>query len=114
MSLNQKSLFEKGNPYWRLPELDDLENIPLNKKTRVETFKKLKTIGPELIKHYEMLQHCYQAQVELYGEETVGIGEGVADIQLSQSEIDNLLKIKELLNGCKIVLTKGDIRIEVE
>jgi hypothetical protein len=36
---------------WVFPELDALENIPINKKERIEAFKKLKSISPELAKH---------------------------------------------------------------
>jgi len=100
--------------YWTLPELSKLEDKIDNKSIRITTFKKLKEIGERLSLYILQTKQKFESHVILDSAYSVGIGEGVADIQLSQSEIDNLLKIKELLNGCKIVLTKGDIRIEVE
>jgi hypothetical protein len=97
---------------WRFPELNKLENIPANKSYREQAFEKLKDISKRLVQINKQTKEEHQSYVELANGTTVGIGAG--DIQLTQSEVDNLLKIKELLNGCKIVIYKGDIRIEVE
>lgn len=44
----------------------------------------------------------------------VSVGEAGTDIQVAPHEIDYLNKIKDLLGGGKVVITKGDVRIEVE
>lgn len=38
----------------------------------------------------------------------------IVDIKITEKEADYLNKIKNLLGGSKIILTKGDIKIEVE
>ncbi len=115
--------------FWGLPDLKWLEDTPENKTTRVDTFKKLKELRGKLIKYSEQIEEPIETVVEFDPEayhameeqiahlETklaATIGIGVGDIQLTQSELDNLLKIKKLLDGGKIVIKKGDLRIEID
>jgi hypothetical protein len=95
---------------WRMPDLDKLEPKPENKKDRASATNKLPEIARTLEAYYKQTKESWESKVEV---ENATVGVGVGDIQLSQSEIDNLLKIKELLGGGTIVLKKGDIKIEV-
>ncbi len=47
-------------------------------------------------------------------EEEITVGGIGADIQMTLEEAEHLKKIKDLLGGGKMVITKGDLKIEVE
>ena len=97
---------------WRLPSILKLENTLPNKEYRAKTFSHLQAIVARLIDLYKEIEEPLTTHVET--SEGVSVGVGLGDIQLTESEVTNLLKIKQLLNGSKIVLVKGDVRIEVE
>ena len=46
--------------------------------------------------------------------EGITVGPDGCQINITEAEADHLKKIKEILGGGKMVITKGDIRIEVE
>jgi hypothetical protein len=57
-----------------------------------------------------------ESKVEKYIETPEGITVGGigADIQITEEEANHLKRIKEILGGGKMVITKGDLKIEVE
>lgn len=83
-----------------------------NKKRRTAALKKIEEIANWLDDYEE--NNNWEKKVELPNKATVSSDSGVGDIQITEQEAESLLKIKELLNGSKIVLTKGDIVIEVQ
>lgn len=95
---------------YRLPDLRQLEPLPDNKTTRLEVADKLSQIAQRLTQYAEQTEEAVEITVETQG---TSIGVGAGNIQLTQDEIDNLLKIKQLLNGGTVIIKKGDIRIEV-
>lgn len=110
-SMASSQIDEANRLVFNLPNLAQLEPTEENKETRISLAKKLTYIAQELKTFFEREEDSIESTVEI-AEASVGIGLG--DIQLAQAEIDNLLKIKQLLNGGTIVLKKGDIRIEIK
>lgn len=93
---------------WKLPDLKQLEPTEANKQTRVQVATQLKEIASILAKELKTEELTTHVEIQ-----NTSIGVGLGEIQLTQDEIDSLLKIKQLLNGGTVVLQKGDIRIEV-
>jgi hypothetical protein len=97
---------------WTLPDLKQLEPKEQNKAIRMGVVEDLDVIAAALA-HQDEIE---EEQVEFTVETKVGVsvGIGVGDIQLTESEAENLLRIKSLLGGGTVIIKKGDIRVEVE
>jgi len=97
---------------WVLPDISKLRNIPENTSIRHEAFQKMKEIGEQLVVIAEQEREPTNSHVEMANGVTVG--KTCTDISISKEEASYLKQLKELLGGSKIVITKGDTRIEVE
>jgi len=74
----------------------------------------LKTEAWEVLKDVAKLIVDGETPVETFVEKdniSVGIG---ADIEITEKDAEYLKKIRDLLGGGKMVITKGELRIEVE
>jgi len=102
---------EESIPIFYMPDLERLENVPGNKKTRSEASKKImdsvKSLSPKP-KKIEKAKESYAAEKD---GTTVGTGDKV-DIDIPQDKIEYLQRIKNLLNSKKVIVRKGDIEIE--
>ena len=52
--------------------------------------------------------------VSLETKEKVSVGLTACDINITKNEVEHVKRIRDILGGGKIVITKGDIKIEVE
>jgi hypothetical protein len=95
---------------WQLPPIGSLTDRK-NEKVRQDSYNELLKIASAIYGHYSKSDEKINSHVET--KEGVTIGLSGTDIKLTKDEIDNLLKIKELVGGGKMVITKGSIRIEV-
>lgn len=94
-------------------EEDHVFSMPAIKKlkaTKQESMEKLKTI----IKEINKIENEKPVQTHVELECGTTIGKEACDINISEKEAEHLKTLKALLNGSKMVLVKGDIRIEVE
>jgi hypothetical protein len=91
--------------------IKDLKSLSADKEAHKEAGIEFK----ELLKIIEKPKQEKENKQKNYIEkDNINVGIGIGDISLTEEEVDNLLKIKKLLDGSKIVITKGDIKLEVE
>lgn len=100
-----------NDPKWMLPELSKLVANKENIAARAAAAEQIKTIGQELKVYVEKLLAA--AQIHIETPEGITIGLANTDIMITESEADYLKRLKDLLGGSKMVITKGDLRIEV-
>jgi len=100
----------KKKQIWELPDLCELENKPENKAMRKRAFEKLKAII-EFIKNDTAIE---EKKICVETEDKVTIGRINSDICITEQEAKYLKQIRDLLGGGKMVIQKGDLRIEVE
>ena len=85
---------------------------PENKANKFAANKKIE----ELVKVYKA-HKSKETEKEIAFVETkekITIGEEDTDIKITKQELEYLEKLKQLLSGSKMVIIKGDLRIEVE
>lgn len=97
---------------WMLPELSKLVDTEENRETRMAVGEQIKAIGQELKVWVEKQLEAPSVHVETH--EGITIGLAGTDILITESQADYLKRLKDLLGGGKMVITKGDLRIEVE
>jgi hypothetical protein len=96
---------------WMLPELSKLVDTEENRETRIAVGEQIKAIGQELKVWAEKQLEAPSIHVETH--EGITIGLAGTDILITESEADYLKRLKDLLGGSKMVIIKGDLRIEV-
>jgi hypothetical protein len=95
----------------RLPSLDKLLDTPNNASRRRQALQTLDRVASTLQEAAVAVETPTASHVELEDGTTAGkIG---TDIQITEQEAEYLKRLKELLGGGKIVVTKGDVKIEV-
>jgi len=97
---------------WVLPEISKLRSDPDNKLIREEAFERMGEICQQLTAVAEQKEEETNSHVEM--SDGVTVGKVGTDFCISEQEVQYLKQLKELLNGSKIIITKGDIKIEVE
>ena len=100
----------KESDVYIFPKPELLTNNGVNTKRRMEAVVKLDKIAARI----HRAQTEKPTKIHLETEEKVTIGKEACDINVSEEEAEYLKKLRDLLGGSKIVVTKGDIRIEVE
>lgn len=94
---------------WELPDASQLAQTEDNATIRKTTFAKLKAVA-EYIRDNKQTQ-----EKEIFVEvEDKKIGKINSDILITEEEARYLKQIRNLLGCGKMVITKGDIRIEIE
>lgn len=102
---------------WILPDIKSLRKDSSKRK-------EVSTILKEYINLYkrqsiipETKEQVIEEEIETFVEKNevkFSTNKSIEGIILTEKEIENLLKLKQLLNGSKIIIRKGDISIEVE
>jgi hypothetical protein len=112
--LMQLDASEKRNDIWIFPALSSLKPKEENKERRKEGSQLVLEIA-EYLNHgeKEISETTLSEKQEAYVEkEEIKFGK-IKDICITEEEAEYLNKIKNLLNGSKIVIKKGEITIEV-
>jgi hypothetical protein len=106
----KKNLKEQPVPWTSLPAIKDILSNP---EIRREANDKLKDSIPELVK---WLNRTPVEEVKTCVETPSGLTVGTTgcDFCVTEKEAEYLKKILDILGGGKMVITKGDLRIEVE
>lgn len=99
----------KHKNQWEFPDIEVLTNTDENKITRKVAFDKLKAVIEYISQH-----KTEDKKVFIEMPSGVTFGRIDANILISEQEATYLKQIRNLLGGGKMVITKGDIRIEVE
>ena len=92
-----------------LPELARLVKNDENTKTRQTAFAHIKGLVIELQKPEEL-----PTEVHIETPAGIKVGRAGLDINITAEEATYLKQIRDLLGGGKMVITKGDLKIEVE
>lgn len=111
---SQLIIKDESIPIFYLPDLDRLENKPGNKQIRKETADKMIESIKSLVRNkvsekIEPIQESYAIE-----QDNTSIGLGNVDIVIPEDKVEYLARIKSLLNCNKIVIQKGDLRIEFD
>jgi hypothetical protein len=106
----KKNLKEQPVPWTSLPAIKDILSNP---EVRTEANEKLQASIPELVK---WLSREKVEEVKTHVETATGLTAGTigCDFCITDKEAEYLKKIKDILGGGKMVITKGDLKIEVE
>lgn len=80
------------------------------KKDRKKSLVKLL----EVIKEIREIENEKAVEIHVEREDRITIGKEACDINITAAEAEYLKTLKALLGGSKMVIMKGDIRIEVE
>lgn len=101
---------------WLMPLVSALVPSDDNVDSRKEGLKLIKDMGPELDKVIlEIVAKVEEEPTETFVEKDgVTIGKAGVNIEITEEEAKYLKRIKDLLGGGKMVITKGDLRIETE
>ena len=101
---------------WLMPLVSALVPSDDNVDSRREGLKLIKEMAPELDKVIlSTVAKANEEPIETFVEKDgVTIGQAGVDIEITEAEAKYLKRIKDLLGGGKMVVTKGDLRIEVE
>jgi hypothetical protein len=91
-----------------LPSADDMMS---DDSLKAEGWNEVKVLAEELNSIRIPIAKPDSVAVEKEGITFGGIG---ADIQITTDDAEHLKKIRDLLGGGKMVITKGDLKIEVE
>lgn len=83
-----------------------------NTETRKQVLEDIQRLARNIYTDYENEVHKPDAHVETPAGVTVG--QTACDIEITPEELEYLKELRKLLDGSKIVIIKGDIRIEVE
>ena len=102
-------------PNWTLHSLDNLVQTTENRKHREETLEFLPKIGRQINLYLTELKEEKKEQKNNYIEhEGITIGLAETDILVTESEAEYLKRIRDLFGGGKVIITKGDLKIEIE
>ena len=97
-----------------LPEISRLHAHPKNTESRRQAAEITKIICAK-IKEMCLEKSVENKQTEHVETDTgIKVGRSGFDINITEQEAEYLKKIRDLLGGGKIVITKGDLKIEVE
>jgi len=91
---------------WKMPKVKDLS------KERETSMKSLKYIILELQLVLKSTPKTQNTHVET--QDGTSIGKEACDINVTEKEAQYLKTLKAMLDGSTMVITKGDIRIEVQ
>ena len=93
--------------------LPSLKTLRSNKKSKVDAWWGIKKLADDIsvsLMKSKPVEDPVQISVE---KDNISFGIG-ANIEITEQEANYLKKIRDLLGGGKMVITKGDLRIEVE
>jgi hypothetical protein len=101
---------------WMLPPANSLvPGKPENDGPRRDGLAAIEVISKELSDEISALRKKEEDPVEMYVEkEGVTVGKTRSNIEITEQEAEYLKRIRDLLDGGKMVITKGDYKIEVE
>ena len=96
-----------NNKHWQLPNTRTLLSNNEEKRLAARTIQEainILSVEEEPVVPTEM---CVET------EDGTKVGPSFGDIQITAEEADHLKKIRDILGGGKMVLTKGDLRLEI-
>ena len=95
--------------FFFLPDWKKLLPGKDTEQTRLETAPILK----QIIEHIKNSnnEEEFKTHVEI---EDITIGKEDTDIIISDKELEYAVKLKKMLGNCKVIITKGDLRIEAD
>ena len=113
---NKAKVNIEGDDFWLLPELKCL--MPNgNKEKRQKAFDIIKHAAKEIktrLEEPEVVEK-EEEQLSLFVEKNnVSIGTSNTDIEVPPDILNYIKTMKELLGDCKVIITKGDFRVEIE
>jgi len=109
--LAYRNVLDKPNlEVWLLPPQDKLLTDSGDTSSREAAYEVVQEIAYSL-KNAERAE-----KISIHAETPEGatVGQENTNIQITPEELDFARKLKELLKGCKMVITKGDLEIKVE
>ena len=94
-----------------LPPLELLTSSEENKQHKIDAYNSIKILvnATKVPPEKKEIEHLCAVT-----KEGITVGQEGTDIQISLQEIEYAKKIKDLLGGCTIRITKGNITFEVE
>ena len=106
-----RGVSDPNNMTIMLPALELLNPIADNEKYRKDAYDTLKAFVFSINNNIESLAES--TKVCAVSKEGYTIGKSDTDFQISDIEIEYAKKIRDLLGGCTIRITKGDMKIEI-
>lgn len=100
-----ETIAENESNFWKMMSVKEL------KTKRVSAMKDLSSIIRDIKLKIKTEEVKSSVHVE---KEEITIGKTECDIHISEKEVEYLQGLKKLLGGCKMIISKGDLKIEVE
>lgn len=96
---------------WTLPCLKKLTKKKENIEKRKEAMSKLQ----EIASWYNEHRHIEETKPEVYAVKNgIKIGDmDEVDVRITDNQLDHLVKLKELLGSCEIIIQKEDLEIRI-
>jgi len=100
---------------WTLPSLKSmLPEDKFHKQNKLIAFDTLKEVASFLLDSSETTKDEEPTQAYVETKERLTVGAGGFDFNMTEDEANHIKKIRDILGGGKMIITKGDLRIEVE
>ena len=96
---------------WQFPSQDALLNEDDGIEARKEARALLEQIAEKIINKKEKLKKS--VYVETKDGHKIGRNLSALDVELTDEELRTICKLKEMLKGSKVIITKGELKIEV-
>jgi hypothetical protein len=113
---NKAKVNIEGDDFWLLPELKCLMPDG-NKEKRLKAFEIIKHAAKEIKSKLSepVIVEKEEEQLNLFAEKNnVTIGTNNTDIEVPPDILTYIKTMKDLLGNCKIIITKGEFKVEIE